>query len=129
MEKYLAVMIIVSLLAACGVEMVATTATVGTMEAQNAKTAINNGNVAKNIVDKVAVQRAVDTYLAEKGAYPQSLAELVPDFLPIMPKKADGTPFGYDSSTGKVLDTPAAGAVVGAIPNIALPKTQAEPEM
>ena len=116
MKKYLAVMIVASLLAACGVEMVATTATVGAMEAQNAKTAINNGDVAENMTNKIGIQRAVDTYLAEKGAYPQSLAELVPDFLPIMPKKADGTPFGYDANTGKVLDTPASGVAAAAMP-------------
>jgi len=119
MQKYVAVIIIISLLAGCGVEMATTTATVGAMEAESAQNAINRGNSTKDTVEKTSIQKAVDTYLAEKGAYPKSLKELVPDYLPILPKKADGTSFGYNSSTGKVLDAPT--TETNTIPQINLP--------
>lgn len=108
MQKSTAGIIIGLVLAGCGVEMAATTATVGALEAQSAQAAKASGDIAKNTTAKTMIQRAVNIYLAEKGAYPSALKDLVPDYLPTLPKRADGTPFGYNAATGKVLDAPAA---------------------
>jgi hypothetical protein len=45
------------------------------------------------------VLAAIEHYRADHGAYTQSLAQLVPEYLPAVPGKADGLEFSF-SSTG-----------------------------
>ena len=94
------------ILAGCGVEVLTTTATVGKLEADNAKAI--QGQVAhiSESSAKINTQRAIDTFAAEKGRYPTSLDELVPSYFQSVPTHAGGAPFGYDPATGKLLDTP-----------------------
>jgi len=100
---------VVVLLAGCGVELLTTTAVRGELEAQQ-MTAMKRQlqGVAEN-TGQMNVERAIQTYRAEKGVNPPSLHSLVPHYLPALPVKADGTPYGYDPATGRLLDGPAAG--------------------
>jgi len=107
MTKYLVTALMV-VLTGCGVETLTTTATVGKLEAENAKAI--QGQVARmsNSSAKINAQRAIDTFAAEKERYPTSLEELVPTHLQSVPTHANGAPFGYNPTTGKLLDTPGA---------------------
>lgn len=91
-------------LAGCGVETVATTAVQGAAEAQNAKTLINQSNATTDQLDKTKIENAIQSYYTQNEAYPASLANLVPDYLPVLPTKSDGAQFRYDATTGKLLD-------------------------
>lgn len=105
MRKCLVAVLMV-MLAGCGVEVLTTTATVGKLQADNAKAI--QGHVAhiSESSAKTNTQRAIDTFAAEKGRYPTSLDELVPAYFQSVPTHASGSPFGYDLATGKLLDTP-----------------------
>ena len=80
----------VVLLVGCNVEL----ATKATVEAEN--TAI--------LANKVEIRTAIRTYEVEMGAYPASLNDLVPDYLPEVPTHRDGSSFDYDPRTGQLLD-------------------------
>ncbi len=113
------------LVSGCGVELMTTTATQATLEAQQAQAM--KGQVARvsNQSGRMSLEHAIQLYKAEKGSNPASLDDLVPNYLPVMPKRADGTPFGYDSATGAVLDGPAAPAASAAPTASTAPATSA----
>ncbi len=98
-------------LSGCGVELLTTTATQATLEAQQAKAM--QGQVARvsEQAGRTSLERALQVYKAEKGVAPATLDELVPNYVPAMPKHADGSSYGYDAATGTLLDTPAVPAV------------------
>ncbi len=102
----------VVLLAGCSVETLTTAAVQGELQAEQAQAM--KGQVARvsEQMGRTNLERAIQTYKAEKGTNPASLDELVPNFLPAMPKHADGSPYGYDAATGTVLDGPVAAAPV-----------------
>jgi hypothetical protein len=102
--RYASIAAILIGLAGCGVETVATTAVQGAAEAQNAKTLIIQKGAATNLLDKTKIENAIQSYYTQNQAYPASLANLVPDYLPVLPVKSDGTQFRYDATTGKLLD-------------------------
>ena len=72
-------------LAGCGVELLTTTAVRGELEAQQ-MTAMKRQlqGVAEN-TGQMNVERAIQTYRAEKGVNPPSLHSLVPNYLPALP--------------------------------------------
>ena len=43
---------------------------------------------------------ALESFKADRGSYPQSLTELVPDYLTIVPTKTDELDFSYTSTGG-----------------------------
>ncbi len=96
------ILVLVLALAGCGVEMVATTAIEGAAQAENAKTMMNQAGAATGQLDRVKIERALASFHVERGVYPASLGELVPDFLPILPVKSDGSPYTFDPASGKV---------------------------
>lgn len=98
----------------CGVELLTTAATQSELQAQQLSALRGQVQNASATTGKVNIERAISTYTAEKGAYPPSLEALVPYWLPALPVKPDGTPYGYDPATGKLLDSP--GAVSGPTP-------------
>jgi hypothetical protein len=103
---YLAGAAVMSLaLTGCGVDLLTSTAIEGELQAQSARTALHALNRTKGAVDRMTAERAVQAYYAERGVYPPSLETLVPNWLPEIPKRADGTPYGYDPKTGQILDT------------------------
>jgi len=91
-------------LVGCALELLTTTAIEGELQAQQAKTAVKQIDYAQNSSSKMSIQQAVNAYSAENGRYPTSLEELVPEYLPSLPTRRDGAPFGYDPATGAVLD-------------------------
>lgn len=92
------------LLPGCLAEVLTTTAIQADLQAKQATAAQQTLNNVKNDTGQVNLQRAVDLYQAEKGTYPPSLDVLVPNFIDAIPPKADGSAFGYDPATGKVLE-------------------------
>lgn len=100
--RNLCVVVLVLALSGCGVELVATTAIEGAAQAENAKILLNQKDAAVGQLDRVKIERAVETYRAQTGALPAQLEDLVPDYLPILPVKSDGFPYGYDPVTGRI---------------------------
>jgi hypothetical protein len=98
----------VILVSGCGVETLTTTAIQGELQAQQVQAMQGQVASVSNTTGRINLERAIQTYKAEKGNNPATLEELVPNFIPSVPKHADGTPYGYDPSTGAVLDAPAA---------------------
>jgi len=97
-------------LVGCGVEMVATTAIQSELQAEQLKAMRGQIQGAAATTGKINLERAISAYQAEKGYYPPSLDALAPNYLPAIPTKPDGSPYGYDPSTGRILDGPAAPA-------------------
>ena len=93
-------------LVGCGVETLTATAVQSELQAQQAKAVTRQAEAMAGQTAKVNIRRAIDTYYAEKGAYPPSLQALVPGYLPALPKRPDGAPYGYDPNAGKLLDVP-----------------------
>lgn len=89
----------------CGVELLTTTAVQGELQAQQLSAMRGQVQSAANQTGKINLERAIKTYQAEHGAYPPSLDVLAPNYIPAVPVKADGTQYGYDPSTGQLLDT------------------------
>lgn len=94
-------------LSGCLADVLVSTAIQGELQAKQLQTATKALNYAKETKSDIEVNQAVQTFLAEKGRYPSSLEELVPDYLPAVPMKADGSPYGYDATTGRLTDAPA----------------------
>ncbi len=100
----------VTLVSGCGTELVATTAIQGDLQAQQVQAMKGQVQNAAEQTGRINIEHAIQTYKGEKGTNPATLEELVPDFLPVLPKHADGTPYGYDPVTGTLTSGPA-GAV------------------
>jgi len=99
-----------------GVELLTATAIHGELQAQNLKAVQGQTAMAGEMMGKTNLQRAINAYQAEKGQWPPSLNDLAPTWIPSIPTHADGSPYGYDPSTGQILDHPAT-AVSGPTPN------------
>lgn len=92
--------------AGCGVELLATTAIHAELQAENMKALQKHGQHAADMSARINLERAVKTYQAEQGRWPASFEELVPTYLPSIPVKPDGAPYGYNPATGDILDAP-----------------------
>ncbi|MFO7974782.1 MAG: hypothetical protein R6V12_09120 [Candidatus Hydrogenedentota bacterium] len=104
--RYLISIILVLLASGCGLDLLAGTAIQGTLQkeaASGAKKAIDD---AQDTTSRMSIEQAINAYAAETGEYPESLDVLVPEWLPRIPQKADGTAYGYDPETGALLDGP-----------------------
>lgn len=97
------------ILAGCGVEVLTVAATEAELQAQAATAAKRQLQYADQTVGRVQAEQAIASYMAEKGAYPPTLDALVPGYLNGVPRKSDGSAFGYDPVTGRLLDRPPAG--------------------
>lgn len=95
----------------CGVELLTTTAITSNLQKEQMGAAKRQLDQAANTSTKTNAQQAIRLYQAEKGQYPPSLEALVPSYLAELPRKADGTPYGYDPATGSLLDGPVQGAI------------------
>ena len=104
--KFFAVVLLVFLLSGCFVELLTTTAIEGDLQRRQLQTAAKALNTAKGFSARTSAEQAIGAYHAETGEYPPSLDALVPEWLPETPTQPDGTPFGYDPTTGALLDGP-----------------------
>ena len=93
---------IVALLAGCGAEVAMTAATQGVAAAQGAQSALGQMDAATAQLAKTKIEQALKHYKVTTGNFPESLDDLVPDYLPIMSFQKDGSTFGYDPATGKL---------------------------
>lgn len=107
--RWLPVLVLGMLLAGCGVEVVTVAATQAELQARAASAATRQLHHAEQDIGRIHLERAISTYQAEHGGNPPSLDALVPGFLETIPMKSDGSPYGYDSVTGKVLEHPLSG--------------------
>lgn len=96
-----------ALLCGCGVELLGATAIQGTLQAQQAGTAVRVLEQARETAAVSPAEQAIRTFQAEKGYLPPSLDALVPEFLPSLPVQAGGAPYYYNAATGRLLDSPA----------------------
>lgn len=108
-----ALVILTGLLAGCGVELLTTTAIQSELQAEQMSAMKGQISRSADTTAKVNLQRAIDTYAAEKGRYPATLDELAPGYMPSIPTRPDGQPYGYDAATGKLLDGPAQAPAAG----------------
>jgi len=93
-------------LAGCGLELLGTTAIRGGLEKENLKTMQKAMDKARGFKSDTELQSTVNAYYAENGQYPPSLEALVPEWLPSLPTQPDGSAYGYDPQTGRILDKP-----------------------
>ncbi|HOF39868.1 MAG TPA: hypothetical protein PLD73_07325 [Candidatus Hydrogenedentes bacterium] len=113
--RYLMPILLAFLAAGCGVELLAGTAIQGALQKEAISGAKQTLDYTKDSSARISIEQAINAYAAENGAYPASLETLVPEWMPSIPAKADGSPFGYDPATGALLDAPVASAA-GAAP-------------
>ncbi len=90
----------------CMLDMLMSTAVQSELEAQQLGTLKKQLDNAKQTTSDISINQAIQAYAAEHGSYPASLQDLVPDYYSEVPTQPDGTPYGYDPSTGKLLDGP-----------------------
>jgi len=102
--KYLLLMACAFSMSGCLVEVLTTTAIQGELASQNAQSATRALNAAKSATARNEVNHALQVYRAEHGAYPPSLEALVPEYLPRVPTRADGSAYAYDPATGALRD-------------------------
>lgn len=111
-----ALVILTGLLAGCGVELLTTTAIQSELQAEQLSAMKGQISRTADTSAKINIQKAIDTFAAEKGRYPASLEELAPGWLPSVPMRPDGQPYGYDPAAGKLLDGPAQAPAAGPTP-------------
>lgn len=116
MKRIYALSLTLVLLAGCTPELLTSTATTAKLEAENAKAMDRQLKAASESLAKSNLERAINEYNAENGRFPAKLDDLVPGHFQVVPNHADGTPFAYDPTTGKLLDGPAAPPPPGPTP-------------
>lgn len=113
MRNLIAAVFVAAASSGCGLELLTTTAIQGELQSQQATAMKRQLDNAAETSGQVNVQRAVDTFHAEKGVYPGSLDELVPGYLPSVPVQPNGTPYVYDAVSGRVTGGRPRNAVLG----------------
>jgi hypothetical protein len=103
-------------LTGCGVEVLTATAVQGELQAQQLTAMKRQIGNAAGTTGRINIERAITTYQAEKGVYPPSLDALVPEYLQALPVKPDGSSYGYDPNSGKLLEGTQTGASAGPTP-------------
>jgi hypothetical protein len=93
-------------LSGCLLEVMTTTAVQGELAARQLKGAKKQIARAQGMASETEITQAIKVYQGEKGSNPPSLDALVPEYLPAIPAKADGSAYGYDPATGALLDQP-----------------------
>jgi hypothetical protein len=111
---HLAILLGAFILSGCFAEVLTTTAITGELQKQQLGAMERQLKGAAKQTGKVNLQRAVDTYYAEKGQYPETLEELAPGYVPSVPTLPDGRAYAYDPETGRVTEPGADNADSGA---------------
>lgn len=105
MRKIALCLVISACLSGCLAEVATTTAITGGLQAQQLGAMQRQVSNAAESTGRVNLQRALDTYKAEKGAPPATLDELAPGWIPAVPMHPDGSAYGYDPVTGTLYDS------------------------
>lgn len=93
-------------LSGCLADVLMSAGIVGELHRQEASTLVGTLNSVKEMKSEQEVNHAIRAYQAENGVNPKSLQDLVPDYFSSVPVKPDGSPWGYDPATGKLLSEP-----------------------
>ncbi|MBI1320909.1 MAG: hypothetical protein GC168_18440 [Candidatus Hydrogenedens sp.] len=96
----------VLLLSGCMLEVLGATAIQSELQAKQLQGMKRQIEHAQGVSAEVSITQAIRVYQAKKGFNPASLEVLVPEYLPSIPAKPDGSPYGYDPQTGALLDHP-----------------------
>lgn len=96
-------------LSGCMAEVLTTTAVQGQLQAQSANAAMRTLEYAKESAGQTNLQSAINAYYADKGHYPPSLDALVPQYIAAVPTQPNGSPYGYDPSSGRISELAAGG--------------------
>lgn len=68
---------------------------------------VHAGTVARERMDLIVLQKAIEAFQQEEGRNPESLDELLQkSFLKVMPPPPPGQKFDYDAATGHVQMAP-----------------------
>ncbi|MFA6240319.1 MAG: hypothetical protein WC655_05295 [Candidatus Hydrogenedentales bacterium] len=95
-------------LSGCLVDMMASTAIQGGLQAEQMSTYQKTLEDVKGTTSDLEISKAIQAYQAEHGKNPSSLQDLVPSYFTVLPTKADGSQYAYDPASGRLLDRPAA---------------------
>ncbi len=101
--------IVAALLTGCGAELLTTTAIQGELQSQQLSAMQRQIKNTAATSGRIQLERAIQTYTAEKSAYPPSLDALAPNWIASVPRQPDGTPYTYDPATGRIGTKPFAG--------------------
>lgn len=94
-------------LSGCLVDMMASTAIEGTLQAQQLSTYQKTLDNVKGTSSELELTKAIQAYQAEHGKNPGSLQDLVPGYFSELPTQPDGSAYAYDPATGRVGGGPA----------------------
>jgi hypothetical protein len=94
------------LLSGCGLELLGAAAIQSDLQARQMQGMKRHLENAQEFSAETTITQAIRVYQAEKGKNPPSLEALVPEYLPSVPPKPDGSPYGYDPATGTLLEAP-----------------------
>ncbi|MBX7254712.1 MAG: hypothetical protein K1Y02_00025 [Candidatus Hydrogenedentes bacterium] len=95
-------------LSGCLVDMMASTAIEGTLQAEQMSTYKKTLDNVKGDTSELELTKAIQAYQAENGKNPASLQDLVPSYFTVLPTKPDGSQFDYDPATGRIGGGPSA---------------------
>lgn len=110
MRRWLVALLALSL-TGCMAEVLTATAVQGQLQAQQLKGMKRQIEHAQGFSAETELRQAIQTYQGERGVNPPSLEALVPEYLPRIPAKPDGSPYGYDPASGRLLEQPLPPAV------------------
>lgn len=88
-------------LSGCGGDSSSTT-TQSNASANNSSPVVQPEVYAQKKVDLAALNQAVQQYNTSEGHYPQSLQDLVPNYISKIPNAPAGYKFNYDANSGSV---------------------------
>ncbi|MFM1920830.1 MAG: hypothetical protein RLZZ303_2464 [Candidatus Hydrogenedentota bacterium] len=93
-------------LTGCMAEVLTATAVQGQLQAQQLKGMKRQIEHAQGFSAETELRQAIQAYQGERGVNPPSLEALVPEYLARIPAKPDGSLYGYDPASGRLLDQP-----------------------
>ena len=142
--RYAIASMLIVLLPGYLVEVLTTTSIQGELAGEAAQSATRQLTQTQDQLSRQIIQQSINSYASLNGFFPETLEELVPDYLSEIPKTTDGQAFLYDLNTGGVrhpsqgwpntsnnsttTNTPRSGTAAGQIQNISAEHTRRQLE-
>lgn len=98
-----AIALMVLALPGCMLDLLMGAAVQGELAGKAAQSGARAIDKAQDTTGEATLRQSIDAYRAENGYNPSSLAVLIPEYLGSIPVQSNGQPFGYDSTTGRIL--------------------------
>jgi hypothetical protein len=99
----------IALMSGCFLDLLGATAITSTLQKRQLETGQRVLDRTTDTTTRINLEQAIASYHADKGYFPASLDALAPAYIASVPKRGDGTPFGYDPASGRLLDGGAQG--------------------